>query len=398
MANDPTKQRTYQRTHKHISFEVDLRQAPYILWMLLGEAQSKIEHIAGVPLRPDIAKMLHGVYLAKGALATTAIEGNTLSEDEVIKRIEGKLDLPPSREYLGQEIDNIVAAANVIFAKLVAGEECKISFEQVLDFNAQVLHGLSLGEGIVAGVCRNHEVGVGRYHGAPHQDCEYLLQRMCDWLNDGESFRAPRGQEISFAILKAIVSHLYLAWIHPFGDGNGRTARLVEFQILAEAGVPLPAAHLLSDHYNRTRTEYYRQLDKSSDERDGVLHFLLYAVEGFVDSLREQLDLVRHQQMDVTWRNYVHETLGGSAANTRKRHLVLDLALQKEPVPISDLSTISGRVARDYAGVSERTLTRDVKELISDNYLIREKGGIVANTALITAFLPARRRLNSTEK
>ena len=35
----------------------------------------------------------------------------------------------------------------------------------------------------------------------------------------------------------------------------------------------------------------------------------MYAVQGFVDSLREQLNLVRHQQMDVTWRNYVHETL-----------------------------------------------------------------------------------------
>ncbi len=38
-----------------------------------------------------------------------------------------------------------------------------------------------------------------------------------------------------------------MAWIHPFGDGNGRTARLLEFLILARCGmVPLPAAHLLS--------------------------------------------------------------------------------------------------------------------------------------------------------
>ena len=390
-----TSSRTYERTHSHISFQINLAKAPYIFWMLLGEAQSKTEHVAGVPLRPDVAKELHELYLAKGALATTAIEGNTLSEEDVIKRIEGKLDLPPSREYLGQEIDNIVAAANAVFAKLYAGEDSRVRFEQVSDFNRQVLHGLAVDEGVKPGAIRTHDVGVGRYHGAPHQDCEYLLRRTCDWLNDDESFNAPPGQEIAFAVIKAIVAHLYLAWIHPFSDGNGRTARLVEFQILAAAGVPLPAAHLLSDHYNRTRTEYYRHLDKSSKGRDGILGFLMYAVQGFVDSLREQLDLVRHQQMDVTWRNYIHETLSGSS-NERRRHLVLDLTDRKGPVPISELSAISGRVAQDYAGVTERTLARDVKQLESEGYLRRVKGGVVANKALITAFLPVRRPPEST--
>jgi hypothetical protein len=67
-----------------------------------------------------------------------------------------------------------------------------------------------------------------------------------------------------YAILKAMVAHLYLAWTHPFGDGNGRTARLIEFHILLSAGVPSPAAHLFSNHYNQTRAEYYRQLDRAS--------------------------------------------------------------------------------------------------------------------------------------
>lgn len=53
---------------------------------MLGEAASKCEHIAGVPLRPSVAQELHRLYLAKGALATTAIEGNTLTENEVLQR------------------------------------------------------------------------------------------------------------------------------------------------------------------------------------------------------------------------------------------------------------------------------------------------------------------------
>ncbi len=359
--------------------------------MLLGEAQSKIEHIAGVPLRPDVATRLNDIYLAKGALATTAIEGNTLTESEALRRVQGDLPLPPSREYLGQEIDNIVEAANAIFRRPVNGDSAIIELQTLVDFNRQVLRGLVLDEGITPGIIRNYDVSVGRYHGAPHQDCEYLLVRLCDWLNNSGSFQPPEGQEIAFAVIKAVATHLYIAWIHPFGDGNGRTARLVEFEILAATGVPLPAAHLLSDHYNRTRTEYYRQLDRSSVDQDGVVGFLMYAVSGFVDSLREQLDMVRHQQMEVTWRNFVHETLVGSDANARKRHLVLDLSTKPDPVPMSNLSMITGRVAKEYTEVTERTLARDVKELVQDGYLRRVKSGITANTALISAFLPARR-------
>ncbi len=62
-------------------------------------------------------------------------------------------------------------------------------------------------------------------------------------------------------VAKAVLAHLYIAWIHPFADGNGRTARLVEFQILAQSGlIPLPAANLLRDHYNKTRDRYYAEL------------------------------------------------------------------------------------------------------------------------------------------
>lgn len=75
--------RTFERTHPWISFRCDLGKAGVDLWLALGEAASKCEHIARVPLRPATAQALHRLYLAKGAAATTAIEGNTLSEENM---------------------------------------------------------------------------------------------------------------------------------------------------------------------------------------------------------------------------------------------------------------------------------------------------------------------------
>jgi hypothetical protein len=74
----PTVGRTYEETHPWIDFRLDLRGAPPELWTLLGEGRSKIAHVAGSLLNPDVAREMHNVYLTKGVLATTAIEGNTL--------------------------------------------------------------------------------------------------------------------------------------------------------------------------------------------------------------------------------------------------------------------------------------------------------------------------------
>ena len=95
--------RNYESTHPWLKFTLDLRHLSWDLWVMLGECQSKCEHIAGTPLRPDLSKALHTIYLAKGVAATTAIEGNTLSEQQVRQQIEGKLQVPPSKEYLKQE-------------------------------------------------------------------------------------------------------------------------------------------------------------------------------------------------------------------------------------------------------------------------------------------------------
>lgn len=393
--------RTYQRTHPWLKFVLDLSKTNnYDFWMALGEAQSKCEHIAGVPLKPDTADSLHRLYLAKGALATTAIEGNTLSEKEVIDRLEGKLKLSPSKEYLGQEIDNVVKACNDIADKLFEGGTTEVCVADVKKYNKMILDNLPLEEGVIPGELRTYPIGVGPYRAVPAEDCQYLLEKLCEWLNTG--FGAPKEEyRVAFGILKAIMAHLYLAWIHPFGDGNGRTARIIEFQTLITSGVPSAAVHLLSNHYNETRKEYYNQLDRASKSANGEISFIEYAVKGFVDGLRDQLEVVQGQQLDVTWENYVYDVFKGrtSAANERRRHLILDLSDQKTPIrKASNIKRISPRIATVYSKKTDKTLRRDLVELLDLDLIKIEKDGIVANKEKIRAFLPRRIPIPSQAK
>jgi Fic family protein len=392
-----TEPRTYEASHQWLKFSVDLRAAQPQFWMTLGECQSKCEHIAGVPLQPPTARELHQLYLAKGVLATTAIEGNTLSEEQVLLHLEGKLELPRSREYLKQEIDNVLRACNDILKEVKSNSVPQISTKRIKELNSLILEKLELDEGVVPGEIRKTSVGVARYRGAPAVDCEYLLDRLASWLN-GSNFHPGTENAIAYAILKAVLAHLYLAWIHPFGDGNGRTARLLEFQILICSGVPAPAAQLLSNHYNATRTEYYRQLDQASRSGGNVLPFLTYAVEGFLDGLKTQLKVIRTQQLDVAWKNYVHDQFKdrASPSDKRRRDLVLDLADQPEAVALSKLTQISPRIAAAYARKNEKTLSRDVSAL-TDMRLVKktEDGRYEARKELILAYLPS--RANATQ-
>ena len=382
-----TQGRQYQETHPWITFTVDLRRAPAMLWMLLGEARSKCEHIAGVPLRPATANDLHLLYLAKGARATTAIEGNTLSEEEVSELVRGTLELPPSKEYLGKEVNNILEACNGILENLSQGRAYPLTPQRIKELNGNVLDDLPLDEGVKAGEIRSHDVGVARYRGAPPQDCEYLLGRLCDWL-DAADWQVGQLGDIAVSILKSIIGHLYIEWIHPFGDGNGRTGRLIEFQILVNAGVPSPAAHLLSNHYNETRSEYYRQLERASQTGDPI-GFLSYALQGFVDGLYDQLALIKRQHWQVAWENYVHDAFRdrNSAADTRRRHLALDLSVTEGPVPPSGLRTLTTRLAAAYAGKTSKTVTRDINALQKMGLVRRERGGVVSNHEVLLAFL-----------
>jgi len=385
-----TAESAYISSHPWINFTVDLSHAPIELWVLLGEAQSKVEHIQSAPLKPYLNEEMHKVYLAKGIHATSAIEGNTLTEEQVKRRLEGKLELPKSQEYLGKEIDNLLAGYNMVQRDVLGGVPATVTPQRISEFDRVVLDGLQLEEGVVPGEFRKHNVGVARYLGAPWQDCEELTRRLCDWLAS-DDFAAPsQDLYVAWTLIKAIVAHLYIAWIHPFGDGNGRTARLIEYQVLVGAGLPMVVGHLLSSHYNATRTDYYLQLDRAS-RGDGPVGFICYAMRGFVDQIRQAVDGVRVQQMAIAWQNYIHEELDGSnPSRVRQRHLVLDLAHSAEPVHRSRLAEISPRVTRAYAKKTPKTLTRDINVLRTRNLITFREGGFVANTDLILAFLPDR--------
>jgi len=379
----------HEATHPWISFRLELAKASPRLWLGLGEAKSKCQHLAGVPLEPQIAKKLHSIYLARGALATTAIEGNTLSEKEALKIVKGESKLPKSQQYLAKEIKNILTASNIIMSEIEKDGDRHITSEDIRRTNQIILNGLEVADYVTPGHYRECEIEVSTYIGPTWEEVAGLIDDLCVWLN-GEAFSAINDEPLIRAIIKAVVAHVYVAWIHPFGDGNGRTSRMLEFRFLIEGGVPSPAAHLLSNHYNKTRTAYYRHLEESSKNGGNLLPFLEYAVEGFVDQLREQLLFVKFQQWHLAWRNYVEGILGSKKNPSTLRQIQLILALSQniDTHARSEIPDLSPEIARLYARKTNKTLTRDLNKLKNLSLIEIRDGKVIAKTEMILSFLP----------
>ncbi len=437
----------YQTSHPWINFSINLDRASPRLWALLGQAVAFCEQVSGAVLTPRAAGGLYRTYLVKGARATTAIENNPLTEEQVGQALDGTLDLPPSRAYLGQEVRNILDACEDIRDQILAGAAPRLTRKWIADANRAVLGGMeeALGEGVVPGEVPAFEVGVGRYRAAPREDCDYLLDRLCRWLDEddvpgprtgtaegtgtaavdmpqaepssasdngipadvaastdspapaGNVFQDARRRRMAEGVLKATLAHLYIAWIHPYGDGNGRTARLVEFMLLARAGVPFPSAHLMSNHFNLTRNRYYRELDRSSRagghgrdaDRGDALGFVEYAVRGFVDGLADQCRYIEQVQLGLAWEHFVFHTFRQTKqtpATRRRREVVLALSPPDEPVRKRDVPSLTSQVARMYADKTAKTLTRDLNWLVGAGLIERGSEGYRARMEQMKAF------------
>ncbi|MEV0109349.1 Fic family protein [Nocardia sp. NPDC050799] len=376
-----------------IAFSYDTKGISADLWIAFGEAMSKCQHLAGAPLKPQAAEEMASVYLARGVQATTAIEGNTLSDSEVQEIVnKGSAGVSESRAYLEREVQNVIGAIRDIDHALQSGKRLPITVERLCELNAQILEGIPEQPEVEPGKLRKHNVHAGKYLAPAYSEVPYLLDRFVKWL---EEMRFPPRDddrpESRFvnAVLSAILAHLYIAWIHPFGNGNGRLARLIEVQILSESGiVPIVATNLLSDFYNKTRNRYYLALDEA--QRD-VTAFIRYALQGFLDELRDQIKRVRQENLRIHWESHVYEvfrTMPSTPARDRQRELALELPGDRW-VSRQEATELSIRLAKKYAQCGDRTPARDLNDLCKMGLARRSgPGRYRANRKVIEAFIP----------
>lgn len=233
-------------------------------------AREPLLHKAALLIRESLA--LQGGHVLPEALAeslramnsyyTNKIEGqHTLPLD--IQRALHHQFAPDEKEARRQRIALVHMAAE---QALESGEPLQSTGLPYAPADVQAIHAALYsrlpeterltdeGERIVPGEWRNKDVAVGRHVPPPHADVPDLLQH---W---GGHYQRLAGTELQ--VIGAICAHHRLAWIHPFIDGNGRTARLHTHLVLHRLGLTQglwsPMRGLA-----RQQDEYYARLNNA---------------------------------------------------------------------------------------------------------------------------------------
>src|SRR5581483_8558339 len=150
------------REYPHLVFERRWRLGEIDL-IRMGQCISLLKAINNTPIMPQYYSELMRVALTKGAQSTTAIEGNTLTDEDISKLQKGE-KLPPSIEYQGKEVQNILDAFQTLFEEMIYENKEQLITPDLL-LRLHKLVGKDLGDHFAAvpGRFRENDVIVGSY-------------------------------------------------------------------------------------------------------------------------------------------------------------------------------------------------------------------------------------------
>ena len=163
-------------------------------------------------------------------------------------------------------------------------------------------------------------------------------------------------------LLRGALAHYHLGLIHPFGDGNGRVARIVEAFMLRLSNIKYVPT-MLSNYYYKKMDAYYWafSLARKNKEYD-VTPFLKFVLEGVIDSLNEIKGGVTYPLQVLLMRDYTAYLRKQRRLSQRQCDLVDMLLNDRHPITLQDLLSVTPFNAL-YRNVSERTARRDLQKL-----------------------------------
>lgn len=246
-----------------------------------------IGYLHAVHIPPNYRKELISKVTAETVHTSTAIEGNTLTAQQVSDVLRGKKVHAQAIDI--KEIVNYNAALTFV-ETLTPANQLEITEQLILEINAILLRGI---RDDIAGRYRTKRVIVGDYLPPEHYQVPPLMREFVAWLN------YPQPPELS-PILYAGIAHYQLVGIHPFEDGNGRTTRVLTTLLLLRYGYRVTSYFALESYYNRARKEYYAALSSvdqyRADGKPDLTRWLEYYLEGmFIEAERARSRIDEYQ-------------------------------------------------------------------------------------------------------
>ena len=312
------------------------------------------ELVINSPLIPKWEVSLRREAIIRSAHSSTAIEGNRLSLEQVSDLAHGREVMATRKDK--QEVLNYLSVLENI-SKL--SEDKNITEVNLLRIHKMITQE-TLGNSADCGVYRNRYVVVGNrltgeiiFRPPKNEDVPGLVRDLIDWLNSSEA-------KILDPVIEAGISHYEFVRIHPFVDGNGRTARVLATLILYLRGFDTKQFFSLDDYYDSDRPSYYRALQSVDQKTLDLTNWLDYFVEGVKVSLASVKERVIRLSSERLRR-----TKKGQIALTERQMKIVEF--------INQNGHITNQVVRDMFKISDRAALKEIRKLV-DLKVIKPEG------------------------
>ncbi len=232
---------------------------------------------------PAVFFQLKHIFHLLESIGSARIEGNNTS---ILEYIEAKIEDSKIKSPDIREIQNI--EDTLLFVEDVLAN-ANISRALISEIHLRVIKNLSYidGEGDrTPGVYRKQNLIINKANHIP-PDWTQVEAYMVELFNFINSPTPPK-----YDLLKTALVHHRFAWIHPFGNGNGRTVRILTYAMLVKQGFNVHVGRIINPTaiFCSNRNEYYRHLSLADEgSKDGLLAWCEYVLKGLKDEI-EKID------------------------------------------------------------------------------------------------------------
>ncbi len=329
----------------------------------IGLIEAAREVIENAPLIP-----LYETRFAKDALLRTIhhgthLEGNDLTLNEVRRAIEGEEIVARERD-----IQEVINYRNVL--DYIGQQEKELSKDKYAQNMLKKIHELTCYRLLEANnlgqyrqtqvVVKNGLTGEVTFRPPPAIEVPFLLEDFFAWLNNKESTKI-------HPVLRAGIAHYYLVAVHPFVEGNGRTARAFATLILFKENYDIRKFFSLEEYFDKDAFAYYQALASVSNQANEInKRDLTPWLEYFTQAMAVELTRIKEKIKKLSTDLKIKNKIGGKPVPLNERQIKLMEYLQAN----GSITTPEAR--KVIPGYSDDTLVRDFNYLIKRGIIKKE--------------------------
>lgn len=326
----------------------------------LTAAKAAVLSLTAIPFQRSWAEDLQHLQLKREIAGTSRIEGAEFSEKELDAAMQ------PNPEALATRSQRQAAAAVATYRWIAALPSGRPIDQQLIrEVHAKIIQGADddhCPPGKLRGQDENVNFGDPRHRGAQGgDDCRQAFAELCRALQ--QEFR---GHD---PLIQALAFHYHFAAIHPFLDGNGRTARALEGLVLQRTGLKDSLFIAMSNYYYEEKNAYLLALAQTRAQDHDLTPFLKFGLRGIGLQCKRLLGEIQTNVRKALFRNMMFDLFRRLRTPRKRvvaeRHLeILKLLLNTESLTLSELEE---KTKSEY-----QKLGNPYKALVRDlNYLIR---------------------------